>query len=47
MTIKIFVSAGQGFYDITESEHQLLQGLIAFVLAICVNGWEPENPEKK
>jgi len=39
--------AGQGFYDVTESEHQLLQGLIAFVLAICVNGWEPDNPEKK
>jgi hypothetical protein len=36
-----------GSYDVNEGENQLVRGLIAFLLAICINDWKPENPEKK
>jgi hypothetical protein len=36
-----------GSYDVNEGENQLVRGLIAFLLAICINDWKPENVEKK
>uniref|UniRef100_A0A7E4VNW2 Uso1_p115_head domain-containing protein n=1 Tax=Panagrellus redivivus TaxID=6233 RepID=A0A7E4VNW2_PANRE len=34
-------------YDISEGESQLVRGLIAFLLAVCIQSWQPENPQAK
>lgn len=39
--------AEPNYNDATETEQLMLQGLIAFLLAICAHSWEPEESDKK